>query len=192
MIQVTDVTKAFAGKKLFESVSTSFPPGRRYGLTGPNGAGKTTFMKILSGDLEPDTGSVSRPKRLSVLKQDQYAYEDKRVLDVVLMGNKPLWGAMQEKEKLLAKPDLSNEHGARQVAGPRSHRVRERRQDEEARAIAGVPGALLGGNPRFPGAEPHQAVGEALARRREEVEHRAALHQVRAEAAEREADAHGG
>src|SRR5438270_498469 len=113
MIQVTDVTKAFAGKKLFESVSTSYPPGRRYGLTGPNGAGKTTFMKILSGDLEPDTGTVSRPKRLSVLKQDQYAFEDKRVIDVVLMGNKPLWAAMQEKEKLLAKPDLSNEEGAR-------------------------------------------------------------------------------
>src|SRR4051812_38044851 len=113
MIQVMDVTKAFAGKKLFENVSTAFPPGRRYGLTGPNGAGKTTFMKILSGDLEPDAGIVSRPKRLSVLKQDQYAYEDKRVLDVVLMGNKPLWDAMQEKEKLLAKPDLSNEEGAR-------------------------------------------------------------------------------
>src|SRR6059058_220490 len=113
MIQVMDVTKAFAGKKLFESVSTTFPPGRRYGLTGPNGAGKTTFMKILSGDLEPDTGTVSRPKRLSVLKQDQYAFEDKRVIDVVLMGNKPLWAAMQEKEKLLAKPDLSNEEGAR-------------------------------------------------------------------------------
>jgi len=113
MIQVTDVTKAFAGKKLFESVSTSFPPGRRYGLTGPNGAGKTTFMKILAGDLEPDTGTVSRPRRLSVLKQDQYAYENKRVLDVVLMGNKSLWDAMQEKEKLLAKPDLSNEEGAR-------------------------------------------------------------------------------
>ena len=113
MIQVTDVTKAFAGKKLFENVGTSFPPGRRYGLTGPNGAGKATFMKILAGDLEPDTGTVSRPKRLSVLKQDQYAYEDKRVLDVVLMGNKPLWDAMQEKEKLLAKADLSNEEGAR-------------------------------------------------------------------------------
>src|SRR3954464_4781627 len=113
MIQVMDVTKAFAGKKLFESVSTSFPPGRRYGLTGPNGAGKTTFMKILAGDLEPDTGPVSRPRRLSVLKQDQYAYEDRKVIDTVLMGNAVLWGAMQEKERLLAKPDLSDEDGAR-------------------------------------------------------------------------------
>jgi ATPase subunit of ABC transporter with duplicated ATPase domains len=113
MIQVQDVTKAFAGKKLFENVSTTFPPGRRYGLTGPNGAGKTTFMKILSGDLEPDTGTVSRPKRFSVLKQDQYAFEDRKVLDAVLMGNTVLWEAMQEKEKLLAKPDLSDADGAR-------------------------------------------------------------------------------
>src|SRR5206468_4896070 len=113
MIQVQDVTKAFAGKKLFENVSTTFPPGRRYGLTGPNGAGKTTFMKILAGDLDPDTGSVSRPKRFSVLKQDQFAFEDRKVVDTVLMGNAVLWGAMQEKERLLAKPDLSDEDGAR-------------------------------------------------------------------------------
>src|SRR5213082_2926144 len=113
MIQVTNVTKAFAGKKLFEGVNTAFPPGRRYGLTGPNGAGKTTFMKILSGELEPDTGVVSKPRRLSVLKQDQYAYEDKRVIDVVLMGNAALWDAMHEKEKLLAKADLSDDDGAR-------------------------------------------------------------------------------
>src|SRR5438045_3258002 len=113
MIQVQEVTKAFAGKKLFESVSTSFPPGRRYGLTGPNGAGKTTFMRILSGDLEPDTGTISRPRRTSVLKQDQYGFEDKRVLDVVLMGNQALWAAMQEKDRLLAKPDLTDEDGSR-------------------------------------------------------------------------------
>src|ERR1041384_403469 len=113
MIQVQDVTKAFAGKKLFESVSTAFPPGRRYGLTGPNGAGKSTFMKILGGDLEPDTGSVSRPKRFSMLKQDQFAFEDKRVIDVVLMGNAALWDAMQEKDKLLAKADLTDEDGSR-------------------------------------------------------------------------------
>jgi len=113
MIQVIGVTKAFAGKKLFEDVNTMFPPGRRYGLTGPNGAGKSTFMKILSGDLEPDSGTVSRPKRLSVLKQEQFAFEEMRVLDVVLMGNKVLWDAMQEKEKLLAKTDLTDEDGAR-------------------------------------------------------------------------------
>jgi ATPase subunit of ABC transporter with duplicated ATPase domains len=113
MIQVTAVTKAFAGKKLFENVNVAFPPGRRYGLTGPNGAGKTTFMKILSGDLEPDTGTVSRPKRFSMLKQDQFAFENSRVIDVVLMGNASLWGAMQEKEKLLAKSELTDDDGAR-------------------------------------------------------------------------------
>src|SRR5204863_9903458 len=113
MIQVQDVTKAFAGKKLFENVSTAFPPGRRYGLTGPNGAGKTTFMRILSGELEPDSGVISRPKRFSVLKQDQYAFEDKRVIDVVLMGNQPLWAAMQEKERMLAHEHLSDEDGSR-------------------------------------------------------------------------------
>src|SRR6184192_4441618 len=101
MIQVQDVTKAFAGKKLFENVSTTFPPGRRFGLTGPNGAGKSTFMKILAGELEPDTGTISRPKRTSVLSQNQYGFEDKRVLDVVLMGNAVLWEAMQEKDRLL-------------------------------------------------------------------------------------------
>src|SRR5437660_8857162 len=100
MIQVQDVTKAFAGRKLFEAVSTAFPPGRRYGLTGPNGAGKSTFMKILAGDLEPDTGTVSRPKRVSVLKQDQFAFEDLRLIDVVLMGNTVLWEARQETEKI--------------------------------------------------------------------------------------------
>src|SRR3954462_11392756 len=113
MIQVTDVTKAFAGRKLFENVSTAFPPGRRYGLTGPNGAGKSTFTKILSGDLDPDTGLVSRPKRFSVLKQDQFGFEDKRVMDVVLMGNAALWDAMQEKERLLAKSELTDEDGSR-------------------------------------------------------------------------------
>ncbi len=113
MIQVTGVTKAFAGKKLFENVNVAFPPGRRYGLTGPNGAGKTTFMKILSGDLDPDSGTVSRPKRFSMLKQDQFAFEEKRVIEVVLMGNAPLWAAMHEKEKLLEKSDLTDDDGAR-------------------------------------------------------------------------------
>src|SRR2546422_1865720 len=112
MIQVQDVTKAFAGKKLFESVSTTFPPGRRYGLTGPNGAGKSTFMQILAGELEPDTGGISRPKRFSVLKQDQYAFEDRKGLDVVLMGNAALLEATPEKERPLAKPDFTAEGGA--------------------------------------------------------------------------------
>src|SRR6266542_1181417 len=113
MISVQNVSKAFGPKKLFEDVNVAFPPGRRYGLTGPNGAGKTTLMKILAGDEEPDAGSILRPKRLGILRQDQFRYEDDRVMDVVLMGNLVLWGAMQEKDQLLAKPDISEEDGHR-------------------------------------------------------------------------------
>jgi len=112
-IQVTGVTKAYGTKKLFEDVNVAFSEGRRYGLTGPNGAGKSTFMKILAGEIEPDTGTVSRPKKTSVLKQDQYAFEDVRVLDVVMMGNKPLWDAMQEKEQLLQLPEIGDTEGVR-------------------------------------------------------------------------------
>jgi ATPase subunit of ABC transporter with duplicated ATPase domains len=113
MISVQNVSKAFGPKKLFEDVNVAFPEGRRYGLTGPNGAGKTTFLRILSGDEEPDTGTVFRPKRLGMLRQDQFGYEDERVLDVVLMGNRVLWEAMQEKDRLLAKSEVSEEEGHR-------------------------------------------------------------------------------
>jgi ATPase subunit of ABC transporter with duplicated ATPase domains len=113
MIGVVNITKAFGPKKLFEDVNVTFVPGRRYGLTGPNGAGKSTFMKILSGDEEPDTGSVSRPKRLGILRQDHFKYDGDRVLDVVLMGSATLWEAMKEKETLLAKPDINDEDGVR-------------------------------------------------------------------------------
>ena len=111
MITVTNVSKAYAGRKLFIDVNTSFPPLRRYGLTGPNGAGKSTFMKILSGDLDPDSGTVSRPKKTSVLRQDQFAFEEMRVLDAVIMGDRVLWDAMQEKEKLLALPEITDAIG---------------------------------------------------------------------------------
>jgi len=113
MISVNNVTKAFGPKKLFEEVNTGFPPGRRYGLTGPNGAGKSTFMKILTGDIDPDTGQVIRPRKLGILRQNQFAYEEVRVLDVVIQGNVPLWTALQEKEALLAKPDLTDADGHR-------------------------------------------------------------------------------
>src|SRR5512136_1139668 len=111
MIAVQNVTKAFGPKKLFEDVNVSFSPGRRYGLTGPNGSGKSTFMKILAGDEESDTGSVHRPRRLGILRQDHFRYEDDRVLDVVLMGNPVLWKAMKEKDDILAQPDVSEEDG---------------------------------------------------------------------------------
>ena len=113
MITVTQVTKAFGPKKLFEDVNVAFSPGRRYGLTGPNGAGKSTFMKILAGDETPDMGSVSRPKRLGILRQDHFQHDNDRAIDVVLMGNAVLWAAMQEKEALLAKSDISDEEGNR-------------------------------------------------------------------------------
>jgi ATPase subunit of ABC transporter with duplicated ATPase domains len=111
-IQVQNVTKGYGFKRLFEEVTVTFSEHKRYGLTGPNGAGKSTFMKILAGDLEPDSGVISRPEKTSVLRQDQYAFEDVRVLDVVIMGNRKLWAAMEEKEKLLAVENLTDEQGA--------------------------------------------------------------------------------
>ncbi len=110
---VAAVTKSYGAKRLFEDVNTNFTAGKRYGLTGPNGAGKSTFMKILSGDLDPDTGTVSRPEKTSVLRQDQFGYEDTRVLDVVLQGSKKLWAAMQEKERIFALPEITDELGHR-------------------------------------------------------------------------------
>jgi len=113
MISVQDVTKAFGPKKLFEDVNVTFPAGRRYGLTGPNGAGKSTFMRILSGDEEADTGSVHRPKRVGILRQDHFRYEGDRVIDVVLRGNPGLWDAMKEKDDILAQADVSEADGHR-------------------------------------------------------------------------------
>jgi ATPase subunit of ABC transporter with duplicated ATPase domains len=112
-LQVTQVTKAYGQKRLFEDVDVAFSEHRRYGLTGPNGAGKSTFMKILAGELDPDTGMVSRPKKTSVLKQDQFGHEEVRVLDVVLQGNQVLWAALHEKEGLLHKPELTDDDGHR-------------------------------------------------------------------------------
>jgi ATPase subunit of ABC transporter with duplicated ATPase domains len=112
-IQVIGVTKAYGSKRLFEDVTVSFSERRRYGLTGPNGAGKSTFLKILSGDLEADSGDVARPEKTSVLKQDQFAFEEHEVLSAVVMGNKKLWAAMHEKEELLARAKLTDEEGAR-------------------------------------------------------------------------------
>jgi ATPase subunit of ABC transporter with duplicated ATPase domains len=110
-ITVNDVTKIYGTKKLFVEVSVGFGEGKRYGITGPNGAGKSTFLKILSGEIEPDTGAVYRPERTSVLKQDQYGFESWRVLDVAIMGNARLWAAMEEKAALLTKSDLTEADG---------------------------------------------------------------------------------
>jgi len=112
-LQVVSVTKSYGAKTLFEDVTVIFTTGKRYGLTGPNGAGKSTFMKILSGDLDPDTGGVSRPEKTSVLRQEQFGYEDVRVIDVVMRGNKGLWAALHEKEQILALPEITDEQGHR-------------------------------------------------------------------------------
>jgi len=103
----------YGAKVLFEDVSTAFTPGKRYGLTGPNGAGKSTFMKLLTGELEPQKGSVVRPRKFGVLSQDQFAFDAYRVLDTVIMGNKRLWKAMEEREHIYAKADMTNEDGMR-------------------------------------------------------------------------------
>ena len=103
----------YGAKILFEDVTTVFQPGRRYGLTGPNGAGKSTFMKILTGELEPQKGNVVRPKRVGVLSQDQFAFDAYRVIDTVIMGNKALWAALEERDPLYAKADITDEDGMR-------------------------------------------------------------------------------
>ncbi len=103
----------YGSKVLFEDVTVTFSNGRRYGLTGPNGAGKSTFMNLLTGELEPQTGTVSRPRKLGVLRQDQFAFDPFRVIDTVVMGNQRLWAALQERETLYAQPDLTHEAGMR-------------------------------------------------------------------------------
>jgi ATPase subunit of ABC transporter with duplicated ATPase domains len=103
----------YGAKILFDEVSTTFVAGRRYGLTGPNGAGKSTFMKLLTGELEPQKGNVVRPKKLGVLSQDQFAFDQYRVIDTVVMGNKPLWKALAEREILYSKAEMTDEDGMR-------------------------------------------------------------------------------
>jgi len=111
MISVSNVSMRYGAKVLFEDVSTAFTPGKRYGLTGPNGAGKTTFMRLLTGDLDPQKGTVVRPKKFGVLSQDQFAFDAYRVIDTVMMGNQRLWTAMEERDRIHSKPDLTDEDG---------------------------------------------------------------------------------
>ena len=111
MLSVSNVSMRYGAKVLFDEVSTSFMPGKRYGITGPNGAGKSTFMKLLTGELEPQKGTVVRPRKLGVLSQDQFAFDRYRVIDAVIMGNRRLWAAMEEREAIYAKADLTDEDG---------------------------------------------------------------------------------
>src|ERR1700753_412382 len=113
MISVSKVSMRYGAKVLFDEVSTAFTPGKRYGLSGPNGAGKSTFMNLLTGELDPQKGTVVRPKKFGVLRQDQFAFDAYRVLDTVIMGNKRLWAAMEERNHLYEKHEITNEDGMR-------------------------------------------------------------------------------
>jgi ATPase subunit of ABC transporter with duplicated ATPase domains len=103
----------YGAKLLFEDVSVTFTSGRRYGLTGPNGSGKSTFMKVLTGEIDAQKGNIVRPKKIGVLSQDQYAFDAFRVIDTVIMGNKPLWAALEERERIYEKPEMTDEDGSR-------------------------------------------------------------------------------
>jgi len=111
VLVAANITMQFGAKPLFENVNVKFGEGYRYGLIGANGAGKSTFMKILCGALEPSAGNVSKEKheRMAYLKQDQFAYEDMRVLDVVMMGHEELWSAIQERDAIYANPEATED-----------------------------------------------------------------------------------
>jgi ATPase subunit of ABC transporter with duplicated ATPase domains len=106
-----NITMQFGAKPLFENVSVKFGEGNRYGLIGANGAGKSTFMKILAGQLEQSGGNVSIDpgERMAFLRQDQFAFEEQRVLDVVMMGHEQMWACMQEKDAIYANPEASED-----------------------------------------------------------------------------------
>jgi ATPase subunit of ABC transporter with duplicated ATPase domains len=111
VLVASNITMQFGAKPLFENVSVKFGEGNRYGLIGANGAGKSTFMKILAGLLEPSAGNVSLDahERMAFLRQDQFGYEDQRVLDVVLMGHEAMWACMQEKDAIYANPEATED-----------------------------------------------------------------------------------
>jgi ATPase subunit of ABC transporter with duplicated ATPase domains len=113
LISTANLSIQFGAKPLFENVSVTFGNGNRYGLIGANGSGKSTFMKIMAGELEPTAGNISTDpnERIGQLRQDQFAYEDMRVLDVVIMGHEKLWQVMQERDRLYSLPEMSDEEG---------------------------------------------------------------------------------
>jgi len=113
MINVTDVSLRFGDKKLFEDVNVKFSNGNCYGVIGANGAGKSTFLRILSGQVEPNSGSVSMlpNERMAVLEQDHFKFDEFTVLDTVIMGHKRLYEIMKEKDALYAKPDFTEDDG---------------------------------------------------------------------------------
>ena len=115
MITVNDLALQYGKRVLFKEVNLKFTQGNCYGVIGANGAGKSTFLKILSGEIDPNLGHVSieTGKRMAVLKQDHFAYEDNQVLDVVIMGHKEMYQIMQEKDAIYMNPDATEEEGMR-------------------------------------------------------------------------------
>ena len=115
MITTANLSIQFGAKPLFDNVSVTFGNGNRYGLIGANGSGKSTLMKILAGELAPTAGNISTDpnERIGQLRQDQFAYEDYRVVDAVIMGHEKLWQLLQERDRLYALPKLDDEQGMR-------------------------------------------------------------------------------
>ncbi len=112
MITLDEITMAIPGRTLFEDVSCGFSPGNRYGLTGPNGAGKTTLFGIITGKREPTKGTVTKPKRVGILRQNIHDFVDYKTIDVVIQGNARLWKALEEREKLY-EVEMTDEVGLR-------------------------------------------------------------------------------
>jgi ATPase subunit of ABC transporter with duplicated ATPase domains len=115
MIAVSDLSLRYGKRVLFEEVNVKFTPGNCYGIIGANGAGKSTFLKILAGEIDPSTGTVSITpgERMSVLRQNHHEFDNYQVLETVMMGNKKLWDIMHEKNAIYAKPDFSDADGER-------------------------------------------------------------------------------
>ncbi len=142
MISVTDVSLSFGSQKLFKDVNVKFTPGNCYGVIGANGAGKSTFLKVLSGELTPDTGSVSisSGQRMAVLAQDQFAFDEYSVMHTVIMGHRTLYDIMIEREQIYEKPDFSEADGMRaaELEGEFAEKGGWEAESEAARLLSGL------------------------------------------------------
>ena len=137
MLIVSNVSLSFGKRTLFKDVNLKFTPGNCYGVIGANGAGKSTFLKLLSKELDTTTGEIvlTDKERMSVLRQDHNAFDDKTVLETVIMGNKKLYDIMKEKEEIYSKPDFTDEDGLRngliKYLSGNSKLVRKDKRDKE-------------------------------------------------------------
>ena len=113
MITTSNLTVQFGGRKLFEDVNIKFTEGNCYGIIGANGAGKSTFLKVITGEVESTSGDIiiDKNKRISFLKQDHFAYEDEKVLDVVIMGHERLYQIILDKNEIYSKTEFTDEDG---------------------------------------------------------------------------------